>query len=128
MADLDQARTMLVMAEKDLRALTGMLDRDVFADEVFGFHGQQAVEKTLKAWLCIANVSFPKIHDLDELFALISDSGETIPDRFRPLSDLTDFAVQFGYAAFDVFEAELDRTAVIEDVQAFFNYVNALLK
>lgn len=39
---------------KDLRALQGMSDPDVFADEVFGFHAQQAAEKALKAWLAVS--------------------------------------------------------------------------
>jgi len=44
MKDLEQARTLLEMAEKDARALSGMMDADVFSPEVFGFHVQQAVE------------------------------------------------------------------------------------
>lgn len=34
----DEARRMLAAAAKDWRALAGMTDPDVFADEVFGFH------------------------------------------------------------------------------------------
>jgi hypothetical protein len=42
-------RAMLRMAYKDLNALTGMLDKSLFAYEIFGFHVQQAVEKALFA-------------------------------------------------------------------------------
>ena len=49
MADFEHARALLRMAHKDFNALTGMLDNAVFADEIFGFHVQQAVEKALKA-------------------------------------------------------------------------------
>lgn len=52
MADFEHARAMLRMAHKDFNALTGMLDNALFADEIFGFHVQQAVKKALKAWLC----------------------------------------------------------------------------
>ena len=52
MADLEQARAMLRMAHKDFNALIGMQENQLFADEIFGFHIQQAVEKALKAWLC----------------------------------------------------------------------------
>jgi HEPN domain-containing protein len=45
------------MATKDLRALQGMLDNKTFADEVFGFHAQQIVEKSLKAWLSLRGVT-----------------------------------------------------------------------
>ena len=51
MSGLDHARGLLKMAEKDFAALKGMVDPLVFADEVFGFHTQQAAEKSLKAWL-----------------------------------------------------------------------------
>jgi len=36
MNELDHARTMLSLAEKDLRGLRGMLDSQVFAEELFG--------------------------------------------------------------------------------------------
>jgi len=52
MPDLEHANSLLRMAHKDFNALLGMLGNDLFADEIFGFHVQQAVEKTLKAWLC----------------------------------------------------------------------------
>jgi hypothetical protein len=57
MSDLDHARSLLEMAKGDLNALRGMtspalaLIPELFSDEVFGFHAQQAVEKCLKAWI-----------------------------------------------------------------------------
>jgi HEPN domain-containing protein len=51
MSELKHARALLAMAEKDLKALQGMGDATTFADEIFGFHAQQSVEKTLKAWI-----------------------------------------------------------------------------
>ena len=47
----DHAQDLLRMARKDFDALRGMLDHPLFADEIFGFHAQQAIEKSLKAWL-----------------------------------------------------------------------------
>ena len=38
MAPSDEARQMLAAAYKDWRALAGMADPNVFADEIFGFH------------------------------------------------------------------------------------------
>jgi hypothetical protein len=52
MADFEHDRAILRMAHKDFNALSGMLDNAVFADEIFGFHVQQTLEKALKAWLC----------------------------------------------------------------------------
>jgi len=42
--DREHAHALLEMAQKDGRALSGMTDADVFADEIFGFHAQQAVD------------------------------------------------------------------------------------
>jgi hypothetical protein len=52
MGDLEHAGSLLRMAHKDFNALQGMQGNPLFADEIFGFHVQQAVEKALKAWLC----------------------------------------------------------------------------
>jgi hypothetical protein len=38
MSDANHARLMLSMAHKDLSAIENMLNQDVFADEIFGFH------------------------------------------------------------------------------------------
>ena len=65
MSDLDHARLMLRMAGNDLKALQGMLDVTTFVTEIFGFHAQQAVEKSLKAWLSLVVVYYPRMHDLE---------------------------------------------------------------
>ena len=36
-----------------------MGDVIVFADEIFGFHAQQAIEKSLKAWLAFYTWNTP---------------------------------------------------------------------
>ena len=38
MSDIEHAQAMLRMAQRDLRALRGMQNAEVFADEIFGFH------------------------------------------------------------------------------------------
>lgn len=45
------ARMMLSMAAKDIKAMRALADPNLVDDEVFGFHAQQAVEKSLKAWI-----------------------------------------------------------------------------
>ena len=65
-----------------------MLDPEVFDDEIFGFHSQQSVEKTIKAWLSLAEVTYSKTHDLEQLFAMLEESGRSVPERFRNCSTL----------------------------------------
>lgn len=59
MNELDHARAMLLLAEKDRRALGGMLDNEIFAKEIFGFHAQQTAEKALKAWIAALGKEYP---------------------------------------------------------------------
>jgi HEPN domain-containing protein len=127
MCDLDHALLMSHIALNDFKALKGMTDPEIFSDEIFGFHAHQAVEKALKAWLSLVGVNYPKIHDIEELFALLSDHGENIPDQFGTLIDLTDFAVQFRYDFFDESDTELDREKLIQNVQQVLSHVDTLL-
>jgi len=45
MSDIKHARMMLDLAKKEIKALKGMKSAEIFSDEIFGFHAQQAVEK-----------------------------------------------------------------------------------
>ena len=41
-SDSKQANAMLGMARRDFKALHGMLDAEIFADEIYGFHVRHA--------------------------------------------------------------------------------------
>jgi HEPN domain-containing protein len=86
------------------------------------------VEKALKAWLSLSGIEYPWTHDLEQLFALLEQCGETIPDNFRSLVELTDFAVQFRYEAFEGPDSEVDRMQVIDRVTELIKHVDDLLK
>jgi HEPN domain-containing protein len=127
MRDPEHAQQMLALANKDLKALRGMQDVEIFDDAIFGFHAQQTVEKSLKAWLSSAGIAYSKIHDLEELFSLLEKNGQHIPAHFRNLTDLTDFAVQFRYELFEYFETGLDRAETIDRVSKFSDYVEQII-
>lgn len=128
MSDLEQANRMSLMAGKDLQALKGMGDEEVFPIEIFGFHVQQAVEKTLKAWLCCLGKTYPKIHDLDELVALLEDAGQALPEEFAPLVEYTDFATTFRYEAYAEFGGESSRVETADTVDRFVGHVGSLMR
>jgi len=123
----EHALGLLAMARKDLAALGGMVDLPaVFADEVFGFHAQQAVEKALKAWLDLREEEYPRTHDLSHLLAALEALGERC-EAYWSLVDLSVFAVQYRYEAFaDSPEAALDRAALLETVEALVAHVESL--
>jgi HEPN domain-containing protein len=128
MSGVEHAREMLVLAQRDLKALQGMLDADIFADEIFGFHAQQAVEKALKAWLTLVGVEYPRTHDLEELLELLEEHAKPILEAFYDLVDLTDFAVQFHYRIFEDAEGRLNRGAMIRQVNDLVVHVERLVR
>ena len=122
MSDHKQARLLLAAAERDLTALRGMNDVAVFADEIFGFHVQQAVEKLLKAWLALLGETYPTTHNLARLLERLN-AHSTEVERFAELVEFTPYAVQFRYAPGEPNSMPLDRGAAIEGVQALFEVV-----
>jgi HEPN domain-containing protein len=128
MRDPDHARLLLAMARKDLRALGAMLDRETFAEEIFGFHAQQVAEKSIKAWLNLIGTTYPRTHDLGALLELLAVPREYVPAEAWELVELTDFAVQLRYESFEYDDEPLDRSAVVEQVGILVERVEELIK
>lgn len=127
MVDFEHARAMLRMAHKDFNALTGMLDNALFADEIFGFHLQQAVEKALKAWLCTHGIAYPPTHDLARLLSLLEKTGTDV-EQFWPLVQFTIFAVQARYEeGLANLDEPLERVIEIENVRVLLAAVEKLV-
>jgi hypothetical protein len=126
MSALDHARGLLLMARKDFDAMRGMIGNPLFADEVFGFHAQQAIEKSLKAWLAARSIDFPLTHDLSRLLGLLEEADVDV-SLFWPLVQYTVFAVQARYeAGLMESEASIDRMTVIAEVERLVTTVASL--
>lgn len=123
MSDIKQAQAMLRMAHRDLNALRGMQNAEIFAEEIFGFHVQQAVEKCLKAWMCAVGITYPLTHQISRLLVLLRDAGADV-DAFWWLDEFTIYAHQAryeeGHAAAD---APLERENLIQSVGALVSQV-----
>ena len=126
MSDLKHARHLLTLANKDFAALAGMSDPAVFADEIFGFHAQQAAEKALKAWLAALGVVYPLKHDLALLLQLLAKQGADV-SKFQSLDDYTDFAVDFRYLGIEMAEASPDRSTVRVEISGLLNHVSRVV-
>ena len=128
MADLEHASSLLRMAYKDFNALVGMQGNSLFADEIFGFHVQQAVEKALKAWLCTCGAgSYPMTHELARLFSLLENQGEVV-EPFWSLVQYTMFAVQARYEEGVADQDEtIDRVAEVRNISVLLTYVENLI-
>ena len=89
----------------------------MFADEVFGFHAQQAAEKLFKAWLASLGETYPLSHDPAVLSDLLSACGMDVA-RFDGLVDNTRYAVRLRYEAADPGASPLDRGVAVRRVEA----------
>jgi HEPN domain-containing protein len=127
MNDIEHARMLLAAAEKDLRALNAMEDAQTFADEIFGFHAQQAIEKALKAWLAFLHQEYPLTHNLATLLARLEQQGCEV-ERLQDLVFYTPFAVVFRYGAAGIPLPALDRPAVCSQVQGCFDHVKTVIE
>ena len=126
MSDTNQAKNLLKIAQRDVRALSGMLNADTFADEIFGFHVQQAVEKLLKAWLAALGEVYPLTHNLILLLQILEDLGCDVTE-FYELSDFSPFAVILRYEEVSE-EDSIERSHAIEQVGSLFLQVEAVIK
>lgn len=122
MSDLKQARALLEAAERDYSALRGMGDATIFADEIFGFHTEQAVEKLLKALLALLGQTYPATHDLVRLVDMLK-AHDVETARFDELVEYTPYAVQFRYGASDPGTMPLDRNTAVQRVEALLEEV-----
>ena len=94
---------------------------------VFGFHGQQAVEKLLKVLILASGSNHEYIHDIEVLSTAVVTRGEIIPAVPFPLADLTDFAVIARYTASrDLTPTERDQ--IRESVRILREHVQARLE
>lgn len=122
MSDAKCARMLVEASKRDIEALKGMDDADIFADEIFGFHLQQAAEKLLKAWLALLGETYPLTHDLELLFNLLQERGVNASD-FTGLTEYTPYAVQFRYEAIGSDTTPLDRQAGLALVESLLAQV-----
>lgn len=123
MRDIEHARSLVRLAHRDWMALTGMLGSPLFADEIFGFHAQQTVEKALKAWLCAEDQTYPLTHELLRLLVLLENLGADV-EQFWPLARFTPYAVQARYEVGPGGTDEpLERAAIVAEVQVLLRHV-----
>ena len=122
MSDPKQARALLAAAERDIVALHGMGDTDVFANEIFGFHVQQATEKLLKANLALLEEPYPATHDLTRLLELLKTHHPDVGKRFERLIAYNPYAVQLRYSASDFDLNSPDRNAAVQLLEAFLTW------
>ncbi len=126
MKQLDEAEKFLRLAAQDEKVLKLLKDTDA-SDAAWGFHAQQAAEKTLKSVLVLLGVSFPKTHDLALLYQLVMQQPvPPIPATLDELDQLDPFAVEFRYD--ESIEVSLDRAQVLDLIIKLKHWASSQLK
>lgn len=120
-----EATRMLRIARRDLKAATGMLDASTFDIAHWGYQVQQAVEKSLKAWISTLGHDYPYTHDLALLLRLVGDFGDD-PFPYRDFEQFSVFATQLRYDG-ELQMPELDRVAWNERCAALLDHVTQKL-
>jgi HEPN domain-containing protein len=127
MSAIDHARTLHLMAGKDIKALRAMTDGTAFDDEIFGFHAQQAIEKSLKAWIAAIGGTYGFTHDLRVLLLTLRELGCEI-EPFKDLIRFNVYAVQFRYEPLEQLTGTIDRRAIISRVEEVHTFVLGALE
>ncbi len=110
---------MLEMGRKDLRALILFETSTELAEEIFGFHTQQAAEKALKAWISRLGATYAPTHDLSKLIPILERLGIDVSTLW-PLTRWNSFAVQFRYDGLPENSDALPRREIIVALERLF--------
>jgi len=86
-------------ARQDQQAVELLWCSEGIADDIVGFHSQQAVEKMLKALLAERDVHYEKTHNLRYLIELLARHGLSMPGDLQEAVKLSPFAVRLRYAS-----------------------------
>lgn len=126
MSDPKCARILVEAAERDLSALRGMTDEEVFADEIAGFLAQQAAEKLVKAWIALLGESYPITHDIAQLLEILT-ARQSPGFDLSALVELTPYAVRFRYAGRVPDAPALDREKTVARIEELLQQVRSRL-
>jgi HEPN domain-containing protein len=99
---LDEASMMSRLARQDVVAFTTLIANSDVELRIACFHGQQAVEKFIKAVLVNGGFTFVPTHDLIKLADLLIAANIPLPLGIDELKRLNPYAVVFRYDDRDI--------------------------
>jgi HEPN domain-containing protein len=120
------ARLLLQKARQDLALVRKIADDETIADDILGFHIQQATEKAIKAALTRLGVQYEYTHDLSLLYRQCVEAGMVPPATLDTVEALGPFAVQFRYTLYT--DLDLDREAGILLAEHFIEWAHSVVE
>jgi HEPN domain-containing protein len=98
---IEEASRLLRIASADFAACVALIEAPGVRFANAAFHGQQAIEKALKAVLTARGENFGRTHNLVALAGQLSEVGEVLPDTGDLLSLVNPYAVTLRYDDLD---------------------------
>jgi len=92
-----EVRGWLVKATQDWSAVKMLMAASTPLPAIAAFHCQQAVEKTLKAFLVYQQTPFEKVHDLRTIVRCCCESDSTFEQLLEVVEPLNIYAVVVRY-------------------------------
>jgi len=120
-------KKLLKKANQDMVVIEKWRSDPDIAEEILGFHAQQAAEKFLKVILAFKGVDFPYTHRLADLLDLIKAQGIEIPEELDDVRFLTPFAVEFRYDPYEEDEEPVDFDQEFELLNKLREWVNSII-
>jgi HEPN domain-containing protein len=115
MTPRDLADAFFAKAAEDESLLRLLVADTEIADDIFGFHVQQAAEKLIKAVLALGQLRPSRTHDLGALLDEVESSGVPVPPDVRTIEEWSPYAVRNRYPFFGAASA-IDRPAALAQV------------
>ncbi len=116
-------------AEEDLKAARLLLNSSADLNSIVCFHAQQAVEKSLKAFLTRAGVRTGKTHDIGFLLRLCEEQDEEFRNLpTEELSRLSFYAVQIRYPENYYTPSSEETRKAIEMAEKLIDFIKRKLK
>jgi HEPN domain-containing protein len=123
----EQAQLLARKASQDATAARLLAGNEGIADEIIGFHAQQAVEKWLKAVMAVRGLPEVRIHDIGRLLQILEKGDVGLPGNASQLDELTEYAVPMRYD--ELLDAEpLDRDATVALVDEVGEWADVQLR
>ena len=127
MKKLQHANDLLGLAEDDLEALKAYGTRIALRTTYSAFHVQQAIEKTLKAWIAGLGREYPLTHNIAVLIDVLGRSNCDMA-AFWDLADYTPYGVELRYSAPGEEIRRIDRRGAVERIEMLISTVRKQLQ
>ena len=111
------AASFAAKARTDYEVLKRLITAGPELEDAIGFHGQQAIEKAIKAVMVARSVRIIRTHKLRRLVDICGSAGINVPATQTDLDALSAYAVEWRYLERNMPKTPLDREELTADVE-----------